>query len=209
MRSKLRQRKAGTAAILLGIVFAMIGVSFAAVPLYRIFCSATGYGGTTQRAEVAPGAGAGNALVTVRFDASTAPDLGWEFRPEQDSVTVRPGEQTLIKYHAVNQTAAPMTGTATFNVTPYKAGVYFNKIQCFCFTKQHLAPGESVDLTVSFFVDPDILTDPATRDVQTLTLSYTMFRAKEDGQPDAAAGTPETQRRDTASNAGTPPNPLR
>jgi cytochrome c oxidase assembly protein subunit 11 len=213
----LRQRKAGTAAILAGIVFAMVGASFAAVPLYRIFCSETGYAGTTQRAETAPGAVAKDALVTVRFDASTAPDLGWDFAPEQASVAVHPGEQTLIKYHAVNNTKAPITGTATFNVTPFKAGIYFNKIQCFCFTKQHLAPGESADLAVSFFVDPDMLTDPGTRDVNTITLSYTMFRAKDDGQPDTSAAPkqssgaqrPDTLRQNTASNAGTSPNPLR
>ena len=209
MANALQRRKAGTAAILLGIAFAMVGASFAAVPLYRIFCSETGYAGTTQRAEASPGADATDALVTVRFDANTAPDLGWEFRPEQNSVAVHPGAQTLIKYHAVNKTKEPLTGTATFNVTPYKAGIYFNKIQCFCFTKQHLAPGESADLAVSFFVDPDILTDPDTRDVQTITLSYTMFRAKEDGQPDTTAGTPDAQRRATASNASPPPNPLR
>src|SRR5262249_37611569 len=158
-------RKAGTAAILGGIVCAMIGLSFAAVPLYRVFCAATGYGGTTQRAEAAPKpeTGADLPLVTVRFDATTSPDLDWEFRPLQAEVQVRPGDQQVIAYRAVNKSKEPLTGTATYNVTPYKAGIYFNKVQCFCFTKQHLEPGESADLGVAFFVDPDLVSDPATK----------------------------------------------
>jgi cytochrome c oxidase assembly protein subunit 11 len=192
MARSLQNRKAGTAMILAGIVFAMIGASFASVPLYRIFCEATGYAGTTQRSDAAPKT-ASKALVTVRFDASTATDLDWEFQPRQSEVTLHPGEERTIAYRAVNRSKEPVTGTATFNVTPFKAGIYFNKIQCFCFTEQHLAPGESADLAVQFFVDPDILTDPDTRDVDTITLSYTMFRAK--NQP-------------VASNAGTAPNPV-
>jgi cytochrome c oxidase assembly protein subunit 11 len=192
MARSLQNRKAGTAMILAGIVFAMIGASFASVPLYRIFCEATGYAGTTQRSDAAPKT-ASKALVTVRFDASTATDLDWEFQPLQSEVTLHPGEERTIAYRAVNRSKQPVTGTATFNVTPFKAGIYFNKIQCFCFTEQHLAPGESADLAVQFFVDPDILTDPDTRDVDTITLSYTMFRAK--NQP-------------VASNAGTAPNPV-
>jgi cytochrome c oxidase assembly protein subunit 11 len=192
MARSLQNRKAGTAMILAGIVFAMIGASFASVPLYRIFCEATGYAGTTQRSDAAPKT-ASKALVTVRFDASTATDLDWEFQPRQSEVTLHPGEERTIAYRAVNHSKEPVTGTATFNVTPFKAGIYFNKIQCFCFTEQHLAPGESADLAVQFFVDPDILTDPDTRDVDTITLSYTMFRAK--NQP-------------VASNAGTAPNPV-
>jgi cytochrome c oxidase assembly protein subunit 11 len=189
----LQSRKSGTAMILAGIVFAMLGASFAAVPLYRVFCEATGYGGTTQRADASPKSAA-KALVTVRFDASTATDLDWEFRPLQAAVTLHPGEERVIAYRAVNKTNEPITGTATFNVTPFKAGVYFNKLQCFCFSEQHLAPGESADLAVQFFVDPDILTDPDTRDVDTITLSYTMFRAK--NQPVAA------------SDAGAAPDPV-
>jgi cytochrome c oxidase assembly protein subunit 11 len=203
LRGNLRQQKAATAAILAGIVFAMVGASFAAVPLYRIFCGATGYAGTTQRAAApsasaaAPGAAA--SLVTVRFDANTALDLDWDFRPEQLSVSLRPGDVQVVAFRAVNHSKEPVTGTATFNVTPYKAGIYFNKVQCFCFTKQQLNPGESADLTVSFFVDPDILTDPSTADVKTITLSYSMFRAKDDGQPDTAK--PVAQRRDPQSSS--------
>ncbi len=184
MDSARQQRNMRTATGLVAIVLAMIGLSFASVPLYRLFCEATGYSGTTQRASAAPQAQASDALVTVRFNAETASDLGWEFRPLQESVTVHPGEERVVAYHAVNRTSEKVTGTATFNVTPFKAGIYFSKLQCFCFTKQHLAPGESADLSVSFFVDADILTDPNTRDVDTITLSYTMFRAKEDGPPE-------------------------
>ena len=196
------RRNARTASRLAIIVLAMVGLTFASVPLYRLFCGATGYAGTTQRAAAAPGRSASDAVITVRFNAETATELGWEFRPLQEEVTVHPGEERVIAYRAVNRTNQPVTGTATFNVTPFKAGFYFNKLQCFCFTKQYLAPGESADLSVSFFVDPDILTDPNTRDVDTITLSYTMFRAKEDGQPDIPPGQdpsrPLAQRRDNA-----------
>jgi cytochrome c oxidase assembly protein subunit 11 len=168
-----------TVVALVGIVFGMAGLTAAAVPLYRLFCQATGYGGTTQRAPSAPGA-ASDIRITVRFNADTSTDLGWEFRPLQRSVKVRPGEETIVAFHAVNRTSQPVVGSATFNVTPLKVGPYFDKVQCFCFTEQRLAPGEAVDMPVSFFVDPRILEDPATSEVRTITLSYTMFRAKGD-----------------------------
>jgi len=172
--------------LLVSVVAGMVGLSFASVPLYRLFCQATGLGGTTQRAVTAP-AKAAEAVVTVRFDAETAPDLDWEFRPLQSMVTVHPGEQRQIFFRAVNRTAEPMTGSATYNVTPAKAGIYFDKLQCFCFSEQHLAVGESADMAVVFFVDPDILTDPNTSDVRTITLSYTMFRAHQPARPTASA----------------------
>jgi cytochrome c oxidase assembly protein subunit 11 len=175
--------------LLVSVVAGMTGLSFASVPLYRLFCQATGLGGTTQRAASAPGKEAG-ALVTIRFDAETAPDLGWEFRPLQSAVNVHPGEQRQIFYRAVNKTAQPVTATATYNVTPAKAGIYFDKLQCFCFSEQHLAAGESVDMGVVFFVDPDILTDPNTNDVRAITLSYTMFRAHQPARPTASAASP-------------------
>jgi cytochrome c oxidase assembly protein subunit 11 len=199
MTGPRQRRNARMATGLAAIAIAMVGASFAAVPLYRLFCEATGYSGTTQRASVAPDQSTPSAaLVTVRFNAETATELGWDFRPLQDQVTVHPGEERVITYRAVNRTNQPVTGTATFNVTPFKAGIYFNKLQCFCFTKQHLGPGESADLSVSFFVDPDILTDPNTRDVDTITLSYTMFRAKDDGQPEQDSSRPLAQRRENA-----------
>jgi cytochrome c oxidase assembly protein subunit 11 len=177
-----QHRKRVTVLALCAVLGCMLGLVGASVPLYRLFCQATGYGGTTQRAEAAPSKEVANRLITVRFNAETAPDLPWEFRPLQLSVKVHPGEEKVIAYRAVNHGKQPVTGTATFNVTPVKAGIYFDKVQCFCFTKQHLKPGESADLTVSFFVDPDILDDPNTRDVDTITLSYTMFRAKDEDE---------------------------
>ena len=184
-----RRRNGATVLFLVSVVAGMTGLSFASVPLYRLFCQATGLGGTTQRAATAP-AEAAAAVVTIRFDAETAPDLSWEFRPSQGMVTVHPGEQQRIIYRAVNKTTEPATGTATYNVTPAKAGIYFDKLQCFCFSQQHLAAGERADMAVVFFVDPDILTDPNTSDVRTITLSYTMFPAHQAARPTASAVPP-------------------
>lgn len=167
-----------TVALLVTVVAAMTGLTAASVPLYRLFCQVTGYAGTNDRASAAPAQVVSDRLITVRFDATEAPDLGWEFRPLQSEVQVHPGEETVIYYRAVNRGSAASTGTATHNVTPIKAAAYFEKLQCFCFTRQHLEPGQSADLAVSFFVDADIASDPSTRDVDTITLSYTMFRAK-------------------------------
>jgi cytochrome c oxidase assembly protein subunit 11 len=164
----------------------MVGMSFASVPLYRLFCAATGYGGTTQRAEKAP-TQVSDRLVTLRFDAQVAPGLDWEFRPLRNEIAVHPGAQAEVFFRAVNRTAAPVTAQAVYNVTPTKAGIYFDKLQCFCFNSQTLAPGESVDMGVSFFVDPDLLSDPSTKEVRSITLSYTMFRAPETAPPTAAA----------------------
>ena len=182
----MRRRNATIVALLGAVVFGMVALSFASVPLYRLFCQVTGYGGTTQRAAAAPSEIA-DATVTVRFDAAIAPDLAWEFQPLVGEVRVHPGEQREVFYRAINRGSEPSTGTATFNVTPAKTGVYFDKLQCFCFTEQRLGPGESRDMAVVFFVDPDLLKDPNTRDVRTITLSYTMFRARENEAPSAAA----------------------
>ena len=182
----MRGRKGATALLLASVAAGMVGLSFASVPLYRLFCQATGFGGTTQRADRAP-ANASDVVVTIRFNAETAPDLGWEFHPLQDAVTVHPGEQRQIFYRAVNKTTQPVTAAATFNVTPAKSGIYFDKLQCFCFSEQHLEPGESADMGVVFFVDPDILTDPNTTELRTITLSYTMFRAHTPVRPTASA----------------------
>ncbi len=173
-----RRRNRITVLALLGIIGVMVGLDVAAVPLYRLFCSVTGYNGTTQRADEAPATEVKDRLITVRFDANIAGDLGWTFTPPPP-VQVHPGEERTVSYRAVNTSREAVTGTATHNVTPAKVGLYFDKIQCFCFTRQHLDPGESKELSVSFFVDPDIATDPNTRDVDTITLSYTMFRAEQ------------------------------
>jgi cytochrome c oxidase assembly protein subunit 11 len=186
--AKTARRRNGLTVLLLGVVVVgMLGLSAASVPLYRMFCQATGFGGTTQRATAAPKAEVAGAVVTVRFDAETAPDLGWEFYPLQPTVQVHPGEQRQVFFHAINRGQEPVTGSATFNVTPTKAGIYFDKLQCFCFTAQRLEPGERRDMGVVFFVDPDIVKDPETRDVHTITLSYTMFRKRGTETPSASA----------------------
>ena len=152
---------------------AMVGLAFAAVPLYRMFCQATGLNGTTQRAATAPGGVVGQQI-RVRFDANVDPKLPWRFEaPER--VSIEPGAKTHIEYHATNLTARTITGQAVFNVTPSQAGQYFSKIQCFCFTEQTLKPGQSVAMPVVFFVDPKLRTDPATRAIDEITLSYTFY----------------------------------
>ena len=150
----------------------MLGVAFAAVPAYRVFCQVTGLGGTTQVAEQAPGAVAGE--IGVRFDANISPELPWKFEPAH-TVRIAPGERTIVNYTAANLVARDTTGTATFNVSPAIAGKYFSKIECFCFTEQTLKPGERVEMPVVFFVDPAILTDPDTAHIDEITLSYTFF----------------------------------
>jgi cytochrome c oxidase assembly protein subunit 11 len=188
-RPSQRRRHGTTTLLLATVVAAMVGLSFASVPLYRLFCSATGFGGATRRAEAAPTRTAAG-LVAIRFDAQTAPGLDWEFRPLTDSITVHPGEQKEVFFRVVNPSAAPITARAVYNVTPTKAGIYFDKLQCFCFNSQTLGPGQSVDMGVVFFVDPDMLTDPSTREVRSITLSYTMFRAPEATPPTASASPP-------------------
>jgi cytochrome c oxidase assembly protein subunit 11 len=163
-----------TVAALVSIVVGMLGLTAAAVPLYRLFCQVTGYGGTTQRAETAPTEGL-ERTITVRFNADVDPDLPWSFQPAQRQIEVRIGEQSLAYYRARNRSDHPVVGQAVYNVTPFKAGPYFDKIACFCFEEQVLQPGEEVDMPVSFYVDPAILSDPNTRDVHTITLSYTFF----------------------------------
>ena len=174
------RRNRMTVALLLSVFVGMVGLSFASVPLYRLFCAATGYGGTTQRATSAP-AEIGERVVTVRFNAGVASrDLPWEFRAVESEARVHVGEDRLVFFRARNTGSEPSVGVATFNVTPFKAGPYFQKIACFCFSEQTLAPGESVDMGVSFFVDPAIAKDPNLNDVTTITLSYTFFRAKDE-----------------------------
>jgi cytochrome c oxidase assembly protein subunit 11 len=177
----LASRKRVTALASVGVIGAMLGLSAAAVPLYDWFCRVTGFGGTTQVAEGA--VDVEERTVTVRFNADRAPDLPWAFQPVQREMTVRVGEQSLAFYRAVNRADHPVVGSATFNVTPHKAGLYFSKIHCFCFEEQLLAPGEEIDMPVSFFVDPEILDDPSTADVTSITLSYTFFKREdvEDG----------------------------
>jgi cytochrome c oxidase assembly protein subunit 11 len=153
----------------------MVALTAAAVPLYRLFCQVTGFGGTTTTAEVAPGATDDAPLVTVRFNANTGRGMAWDFEPMQLEVTARVGEQITVFYEASNPTDRDITGTSTYNVTPQKVGGYFAKIDCFCFTEQLLQPGQSVAMPVTFFVDPELAIDPLTKEVRTITLSYTFF----------------------------------
>ena len=152
---------------------AMLGLAFASVPLYRVFCQVTGFGGTTMKADAAPGAVAGQ--IGVRFDANIDPALPWKFEPVQETVRIHPGARTTIYYQATNYTARSTTGQAIFNVTPESAGKYFSKIECFCFTEQTLKPGESVKMPVIFFVDPKLRDDPDTKHIDEITLSYTFY----------------------------------
>ncbi len=168
----LAQKNRATALKAMLLVLFMAGLAFASVPLYRIFCQVTGFGGTPLRADAAPGAVAGQ--VGMRFDANINPALPWEFKAAE-RVTVRPGERTVINYTAKNLVARPTTGRAIFNVSPAKAGQYFSKIECFCFTEQVLKPGEKVDMPVTFFVDPKLREDASTKGIDEITLSYTFY----------------------------------
>jgi cytochrome c oxidase assembly protein subunit 11 len=165
----------------LGVFAGMVGLTYASVPLYRIFCQATGFDGTPRIYSQASTT-LGDGTIEVRFDANVGQGLPWEFGPEQRSVKVRLGANNKIFYRAHNNSSEPVVGTATFNVTPEKAAQYFNKIQCFCFTKQVLKSGQSANLGVAFFVDPAIATDPLTKDVTAVTLSYTFFPAKSESK---------------------------
>jgi cytochrome c oxidase assembly protein subunit 11 len=153
----------------------MVGLAFATVPLYRIFCQVTGFGGTTRMAVGSEAPGPVGRLISVRFDANTSTALPWRFEPVDTHRKVAVGARNIANYTARNLSDRPATGTATFNVTPVQAGQYFTKIQCFCFTEQRLEPGQEVSMPVVFYVDPKILDDPGARDISEITLSYTFY----------------------------------
>ena len=183
-------RHGRTALALSCVVVAMVGASFAAVPLYEMFCRATGFAGTPMRVD-APSQETMEQTVTVRFSGTVQSQLPWRFRPETPTMTLKVGENGLMAFRATNMSSQPLIGTASFNVTPEKAAPYFAKTECFCFTEQRLEAGQSADLPVAFFVDPAILRDPATRDVRNITLSYTFFRAADrNGQRTSAVAAP-------------------
>ncbi|AEG50115.1 Cytochrome c oxidase assembly protein ctaG [Sphingobium chlorophenolicum L-1] len=167
-----------------GVGLAMLGLGFASVPLYRIFCERTGFGGTTQRAsaDVQVSEAAGHRM-SIRFDSNVTPGMPWQFYPERHTQTVTVGARNLAIFVAKNMSDRPVTGTAIFNVTPTQAGVYFTKIQCFCFTQQTLQPGQQVRMPVIYFVDPKILTDTDNKDTQEITLSYTFYPVEQDKKP--------------------------
>jgi cytochrome c oxidase assembly protein subunit 11 len=164
-----------TASWLAAVVFTMLGLSFAAVPFYDWFCRVTGFGGTTGVAAAVPDLIL-DQTVLIRFDASTAIDMPWEFKPQQHTMTVRLGENGLAFYEAYNPTSRPIAGTASYNVAPDQAGGYFIKIECFCFTEQVLQPGERVVMPVSFFVDPAMLDNADAAGIPEITLSYTFHQ---------------------------------
>ena len=182
--ASLEQRNRRTMLLGFGMALAMLGLGYAAVPLYDLFCRVTGFGGTTQVATEAEAdlaarmaASAGGRTFSIRFDANTANTMPWTFKPVQRTDTVGVGQRDMAIYTARNNSSVPVTGSATFNVEPEQAGRYFNKIQCFCFTEQTLQPGEEVRMPVLYYVDPAVLDDPNMEGVEQITLSYTFHRA--------------------------------
>lgn len=180
----LERKNRHTAVVGVGLALGMLGLGFAAVPLYDLFCRVTGFGGTTQVATEAQASqaeafarSAGAPVMSIRFDANTARDMPWQFRPRQVTDRVQVGQRDLAIYEAKNLSAVPITGTATFNVEPKQAGKYFHKIQCFCFTEQTLQPGQEVTMPVLYYVDPAALDDPNMKNVEQITLSYTFHRS--------------------------------
>lgn len=168
-----------------GFVAGMVGLAFGSVPLYRMFCQVTGYNGTVQvGGPAAPGAG--DRVMTIRFNANTQANLPWRFAPAQAATSLRVGEEGVAFYRAANTAAVPVTGVATYNVTPEVVGKYFHKTACFCFDEQTLAPGQEADMPVAFWVDPKIADDPNTRDIRTITVSYTFFRSLDDAERSGA-----------------------
>lgn len=170
------QRNTRVVVICTAIVAGMVGMAYAAVPIYDLFCRVTGYGGTTQVAQYDPGMIIDREVI-VRFDASLARGVPLEFTPLQPSMRVRLGETALAFYRVTNTSSQPVTGVASYNVAPFKTGSYFAKLECFCFTEQTIAPGETMDMPVIFFVDPNMDEDRQLDEVRTITLSYTFFSA--------------------------------
>lgn len=190
----LARRNRTFAVACVGLFVMMVGASYAAVPLYDLFCRVTGFGGTTQVADTASDVII-DRMITVRFDGNVNHALPWKFRPEQRSVTLKMGETAQLAYLATNTGGTATVGTSTFNVSPPTAGIYFNKLDCFCFTEQKLEGGETVEMPVVFFVDPEMDKDPELKSVREITLSYTFFPVEQPERPVAAkAGTagPET-----------------
>jgi cytochrome c oxidase assembly protein subunit 11 len=186
MAEGTQQRRNGlVVGVCLGVFFGMVGMSYAAVPLYRMFCQVTGYGGTVREVEQASSVIL-DQTIKVRFDGNISPALQWDFKPDQREVVMKLGETKQIFFHAKNMSNKELTGQATFNVTPEQAGAYFNKIQCFCFTETTLKPGQELEMPVLFFVDPDIIKDREAKSIGTITLSYTFYpHEKTQGVADA------------------------
>jgi cytochrome c oxidase assembly protein subunit 11 len=173
------RRNTVLASVVVLAMIGMVGMSFAAIPLYRLFCAATGYGGTPNIG-LAAAPGSSGQMIRVRFNADTNPELPWAFAPDQTEVSLNLGDEQVAFYHATNKSSRPVTGMALYNVTPEKVGKYFHKTACFCFNKQTLSGGQSMEFPVSFWVDPAIRADPNTADVKVITLSYTFFHSLDD-----------------------------
>jgi len=181
MGAALQRRNNRLGLIGLGMALVMLGLGFAAVPLYRIFCQVTGYGGTTQVASEAKASAIRTTgqPVSIRFDSNVAPGMPWSFLPEQVTQQVRIGERNIAFFIARNDSDEPLTGQASYNVIPERTAAYFNKIQCFCFTRQTLRPHEEVRMPVTYYVDPEMLRDKDAKDVEQITLSYTFYKLEE------------------------------
>jgi len=173
-----KQSNARVVAMCLGLVFGMGGLAYASVPLYELFCQVTGYGGTTQRADLSAAVPTIDREINVRFDANTASSLDWKFAPKERQVTVKMGERMVVNYVAENLSDEPIVGMASFNVTPQAIGMYFNKIECFCFTDTYIEPGGTLEMPVVFYVDPDMDKEEALKKLKTITLSYTFFESE-------------------------------
>jgi len=173
---KRLSRNARTGVLMFAIVFGMTGLAYASVPLYRLFCQVTGFGGTPMVAEGAQAPGTTGRSISIRFDANTDAQLPWRFQPEQHARTIPIGSRNIAFYTARNDSGVPVTGQASFNVTPAQAGRYFTKVQCFCFNEQTLQPFQEVRMPVTFYVDPAILNDPDARNISEITLSYTFYK---------------------------------
>ena len=186
--SKDTDRKSGhgiLALSLAALVTGMVGLSFASVPLYRLFCQVTGYGGVPQRADKAPGEVL-DRTIKIRFDGNVDGSLPWTFAPVQQTMDVKIGETALAFFKASNNSSSPITGRAIFNVSPELTGRYFTKIECFCFKQQTLEAGQTVEMPVTFFVDPKIVDDDDTKHITEITLSYTFYRSDEPPSPAAS-----------------------
>ncbi len=173
----LQSRHRRVALTVLGMVVGMIGMAYAAVPLYQAFCRATGFGGVPQIATT-ESATRGQKVMTIHFDANIASDLPWTFEPEQDSIRLRTGETATVFYKVKNRSSRTTVGLATYNVAPERSGMFFNKIACFCFSEQTLGPGETMDMPVVFYIDPAVETDEIMKTQDSITLSYTFYAAK-------------------------------
>ena len=178
----LRRRNRRLGLGVAGFVAGMVGLAFASVPLYQLFCRVTGYNGTVQTAGLAAPGAAGEQALNIRFNATTHPALPWRFAPAQGTMRLRAGEEGLAFYRARNLGAAPVTGVATYNVTPEVVGKYFHKTACFCFERQTLEAGQEMDMPLSFWVDPRIAQDPNTSGIRTITVSYSFFRTLDDAE---------------------------